>query len=214
MSDISLRATFERFPATVKGAFVVRGEDADPHQVAFRQARVVRVPGSRGREIPLTEVVLDVPPHRDVFFPFEFPISDLEPAWYGLEADVDVDGTPRTIPGGRSFCVPWPRGTVRSVNLKVGRVVDVGDAKVSIDRCQSGAEGLTIRFGVQPPQEVALRLSADGSKLDLVEQHVDDASGKALARGYPLLKTHRTLVIEVVPSAGGSNAEVEVDLPA
>ena len=32
----SIRAHFERFPATVKGAFVLRGADRDPHQVRDR----------------------------------------------------------------------------------------------------------------------------------------------------------------------------------
>jgi len=53
VSDGSLRARFERFPATVKGAFVVRGEDTYPHQVVFHEARVVRVPGPGSMPIPL-----------------------------------------------------------------------------------------------------------------------------------------------------------------
>src|SRR2546427_30058 len=44
---VSVRTRFDRFPATVKGAFVVRGEDRDPHQVEVRvggvKARVARV---------------------------------------------------------------------------------------------------------------------------------------------------------------------------
>src|ERR687888_2045334 len=110
MSDISLRARFERFPATVKGAFVVRGEDAYPHQVAFHEARVVRAPGPGGQAIPLTPVTLDVPPHKDLFVPFEFSIGEFEPGWYGLEADVEGDGERRAMPGGRRFFVPRAPG--------------------------------------------------------------------------------------------------------
>ena len=48
---ISIRSRFEKFPASVKGAFVVRGEDTDPHQVSIVEARVARFPGGQGRPI-------------------------------------------------------------------------------------------------------------------------------------------------------------------
>ena len=47
---ISVRARFERFPATVKGAFILRGEDANPHQVVVGGARSRRWgPAARAR---------------------------------------------------------------------------------------------------------------------------------------------------------------------
>jgi hypothetical protein len=211
--DVSLRARFERFPATVKGAFVVRGEDPDPHQIVFLRARVVRVPGSGGHEVPVSTVTLDVPPHRDLFVPFEFPIAEFEPGWYGLEADVEIDGGPRTMPGGKRFCVPWPRGTVRSASVRVDRTVEVGGSKVSIDRCQSGAEGLSLKFHVQPPQPVTVRLFADGSRIDVVEQEVEPSSGKGIARAYPLLKSHEALRIEVGGGGGKDQPAAEIEVP-
>jgi hypothetical protein len=214
LTDVSLRARFERFPATVKGAFVVRGEDRDPHQITFKGARVVRVPGPGVRELPLTTVTLGVPPHKDVFVPFEFPIGDLEPGWYGLEADVDIDGAPRTLPGGRHFCVPWPRSAIRAASLKVDRSVEVDGATVTIDRCQSGTEGITVRFAVQPSQPVTIRLFADGGKVEMVEQDIDPESGKGSAKAYPLLKSHGALRIEVTGKSRGSAAEIELDLPS
>jgi hypothetical protein len=215
--DVSLRARFERFPATVKGAFVVRGEDADPHQVVFNEARVVRTPGAGASVMPVAipTVTLHAPPHKDVFVPFEFPISDLDPGWYELEADVDVDGAPRTMSGGKRFSVPWPRGMVRSATVRVDRSVSVGDAEVTVDRCQSGAEGLTVRYTVQPPQDVTIELFADGTRIDVVEQEAEAASGKGVARAYPLLKTHRALRIEIGASgAGKTAAKIDVDLPS
>jgi hypothetical protein len=120
---ISVRARFERFPATVKGAFIFRGEDANPHQVVVGSARVAALgPGGSG-PVPMAPVTLDVVPHRDVFVPFELPLSDLEPGWYTLVCDVDVDGSPATYDGGRRFSVPWPRATVRRGAVKVGREV-------------------------------------------------------------------------------------------
>ena len=77
--DISIRAHFERFPATVKGAFVLRGEGRDPHQVrieARARARAGRAHGSQ--PIDLEPVTLDVAPNLDLFVPFEFPVTELE----------------------------------------------------------------------------------------------------------------------------------------
>ena len=55
-----MRARFERFPATVKGAFIFRGEDPDPHQVVVSGARVTALgPGGSG-PMPLAPVTLDV----------------------------------------------------------------------------------------------------------------------------------------------------------
>jgi hypothetical protein len=213
VTDVSLRARFERFPATVKGAFVVRGEDADPHQVAFHEARVVRLPGSAGREIPLDTVTLEVPPHKDLFVPFEFPLGDLDPGWYALEADVDVDGAPRTLPGGKRFCVPWPRSQVRATNIRLDHSVKVGDSTVSIERCQSGSEGLTVRFSVQPAGEVPMRIFADDRKLEVVEQEVEPSTGKGVAKAYPILRSHRELRIELGGKTAGP-AEVRVELPS
>ena len=210
--DISLRAHFERFPATVKGAFVVRTEGRDPHQVAFHEARVVRVPGPGAREIHVEPVTLDVPPRRDLFVPFEFPISDLEPGWYGLEADVDVDGAPRTMPGGKRFCVPWPRSAVRAASVRVDKRVKVGGATVTVERCQSGTDGTSVRFSVEPPGEVAVRLFADGTRIDVVEQEIEPASGKGSLKAYPLLRSHSSLRIEVAEKPRGKGADITVKL--
>jgi len=211
--DILLRAHFERFPATVKGAFVVRTEGREPHQVAFHEARVVRVPGPGAREILIDRVTLDVPPSRDLFVPFEFPISDLEPGWYGLEADVDVDGAPRTMPGGKRFCVPWPRSAVRAASVRVDKSVKVGGSTVTVERCQSGTDGATVRFTVSPPQDVTVRLFAGDRRLDVVEQEIEPASGRGTIRAYPLLRAHATLRVEVAGKARGKGAEIVVKLP-
>ena len=47
--EISIRAHYERFPATIKGAFVLRGEGRDPQQVRIEDARVDRGVGRRDR---------------------------------------------------------------------------------------------------------------------------------------------------------------------
>src|SRR5438552_6104450 len=95
--EVSVRTRFERFPATVKGALVFRGEDPDPHQVAVRSARVVGLGGGPERDLPVERAVITVPPHQDLFVPFEMTVADLEPGWYGFQVEVDLDGSPRTL---------------------------------------------------------------------------------------------------------------------
>ena len=204
-APVSLRAVIERFPATVKGAFVVRGEDADPHQVALREARVVRVPGNAVRPLAVSAATLDVAPRQDVFVPFEMPIGDLEPGWYGFEVDVDVDGSPGTMPGGRHFSIPWPRSAVRSATVRLPKAVPLrGGGAVTVDRLHSGPDGVTVRFTVDPPQALAVRLFADGGRLDVVDHEVDEGSGRGVARAYPLLKSHGSLRVEFLPRGKAS----------
>src|SRR5581483_5249258 len=100
VSRVSVRARFERFPATVKGAFILRGEDPDPHQVVFREARVVGVGGGRGRPVPIASATLDVAPRQDVFVPFELPVSDLDPGWTGFGSVLAAAGFPEPTRGG------------------------------------------------------------------------------------------------------------------
>ena len=74
---VSIRAHFERFPATLKGAFVLRGDDADPHQVRIEAARVAELARGAGQPMGVETVTLDVAPHLDLFVPFEVPLLDL-----------------------------------------------------------------------------------------------------------------------------------------
>ena len=92
------------------------------------------------------------------------------------------------------------------------RTLKAGEATVVLERCQSGVEGLTVRFTVQPPDPVVFRLSADGSRLDVVEQEVDPASGKGTVKAYPLLRAHKTLRIEVAGKARGKSQDVTLTL--
>ena len=56
---VAIRAHFERFPATVKGAFVLRSADPDPHQVVIHGAKVAELSGHGAYPIDLEETVLD-----------------------------------------------------------------------------------------------------------------------------------------------------------
>lgn len=213
--QISVRARFERFPATVKGALVLRGEDADPHQVVFRGARVVPVgPGER-REVPVGVSVVDVAPHRDLFVPFELLVADLPPGWYGFECDLEVDGVLGTYSGGRRFVVPWPRGTVRRGTVPVGRTFALPGSRrirVRVDRLECGGDSLRLPLSVEPFASLAVRLWADGEALPLLEREEDAERGLVLVTAYPLLRSHRVLRIEG-RARGRAEGALEVRLP-
>ena len=135
MTDkVSIRAHFERFPVSVKGAFVMRGADRDPHQVRIDAADVFELAG-RGRfSVGLQKLTLDVAPKLDLFVPFEFPVTELGPGWYGLECKVTIDGDAAVVRPGKRFAVPWPRASVRRGAVPVGKAVDAAGATLRLDQ--------------------------------------------------------------------------------
>ena len=211
---LSVRARFERFPATVKGAFILRGEDRDPHQVVFHQARAVAVSGGAWREVPVAATTLDVAPHQDVFVPFELVVSDLEAGWYGFECDLEVDGDLFTLPGGRRFAIPWPRATVRRGQIHVDRTLALGErTKVRVEQVDCGGESIRLGLAVDPPGPLQVRLLADGARLEVLEQEEDETSGRVRVTAFPLLRAHTALRIELKGRGRGADAALDVSLP-
>jgi hypothetical protein len=204
---VSIRAHYDTFPASVKGAFVLRGIDGDPHLVAIDRARLAPAAGE-GRPIGLESVTVDVAPGLDVFVPFEFPIGELEPGWYGLECDAAVDGISATFPGGKRFCVSWPRASARRGSVELGSVIGRSSAKITIERVDLASDRTTIAVVVEPPSDPSLRLSVDGARLPVVDASVDAESGRGTVMAYPVLRTHGSLRIHV---SGGDG--VDVPLP-
>jgi hypothetical protein len=193
-SRVSIRAHYERFPATVKGAFVMRGADRNPHQVVIHEARVTEIGSRRGTPIGIETVTLDVAPNLDLFVPFEFPVLDLEAGWYALECDVQIDGDEESVRPGRRFAVPWPRASVRRGSVPVDTVVGPPDDPVRLEalECRGDCVELTYEADRQPD----IALSVDGAELAVVEHLFDEGgSGKVIA--YPALKSHRRLSLRV-----------------
>ena len=211
-APISVRARFERFPATVKGAFILRGEDPDPHQVVLSEARVSAV-GGGSSPLPMAPVTLDIVPHRDVFVPFEFSVTELDPGWYTLVCDVEVDGTPSVYDGGSRFAVAWPRATVRRGPVKVGERVRLGDGIVHVEQVDCAGDSIRIALAVDPPSEVTVRLNADGRRLEVLEVEIDHDTGKGRVTAYPLLRTDAVLRIVVKGRVRGAEASIDVPLP-
>ncbi len=212
-AGISVRTRFERFPATVKGAFILRGEDRYPHQVVFREARVVPVGGGAGRPVAVPAGALDVAPHRDVFVPFELGVSDLEPGWYGLQCALEVDGSRRTFEGDRRFAVAWPRATVRRGQVRVDRQVPLGDSKIRVEHVDCGGESIRIMIQVQPPGPFTVRLFADEARLEVLDVEVEEATGRGRVTAYPIPKAATALRMELKGKGRGAEASLDVRLP-
>ncbi len=210
-APISVRARFEQFPATVKGAFIFRGEDADPHQVVVNGARVSAVGSGDSSPVPLSPVTLDVVPHRDVFVPFEFPVTELEPGWYTLVCDLEVDGVPATYDGGSRFSVAWPRATVRRGAVKVDERVRVGDVTVGVQQIDCSGDSIRVQLTVEPAADVTVKLAADGRRLQVLELELDEDTGRGRVTAYPLLRSDELLRIGL--KARGRGGEASIDVP-
>ena len=209
---VAIRAHLERFPATVKGALVLRSTDRDPHQVVIRGARVVELSNASTQPMDLQEATLDVAPKLDFFVPFEFPVTELAPGWYCLETDVEIDGIPHVVRPERRFAMAWPRATVRRGSVPVGeRVALEGGPTVLVDRVECGGESISVHFAADPPETVQWRLQADGRRLPVLGSELDDATGRGSATAYPLLKMQRSLRIELAHRR--ARAVLEVALP-
>lgn len=207
---VSIRAHFERFPATVKGAFVLRGADRDPHQVRIDAARVREVSGRGGFPIGLDPVTLDVAPNLDLFVPFEFAITELSAGWYGLECDVAIDGDLENVRPPKRFAVAWPRATVRRGSMSVNKTARVEKGpKVHVEQVECGGDSIRVAYSTSPAEEVPLRLAADGMALPILETEFDVQTGRGRVTAYPVMRTNSRLTIEV----RGLPGPIELDLP-
>ena len=107
---VSVDVVFERFPASVRGAVVVRTLDSEPHQIRLESADVVDAerPTRHVSPVSAERATIDVAPHGEVLIPFDVPFSDLPPGAYCVVAEVVVDGSVRVRgpeDGGKRFSV-------------------------------------------------------------------------------------------------------------
>ena len=170
---VLVQTRYDRFPATVKGAFVLRGGDANPHLVRVVRAGIDAVPEGAAKEIPMGHIDVDVAPGRDLFVPFEAGIADLDPGWYVIAAEMEVDGDAIERSAGRPFSVPWPRGEIRTGSVPVGESVRLGDASLRVDRAELKSDRVILVWGQEEPAaaggvEVRVEVSADGRALAAV----------------------------------------------
>jgi hypothetical protein len=195
---VSFRASYERFPTSIKGAFVLRGGDGMPHQVRIEAARASELGGRSSAEIPIEPAIVEIAPTMDTFVPFELSTMELGAGWYQLGCEVVVDGDPGVVHPGERFLVGWPRSAVRR------GTVEVGTAGINAVECA----GDRIRIAYEAAKPPQVKLTVDGASHPVLEIEHDDlaASGRIVA--YPVLRQQHVLVI------GLRDADpIEVPLP-
>jgi hypothetical protein len=214
---VLVQTRYDRFPATVKGAFVMRGGDANPHLVRVVRAGIDSVSGGTAKDIAMGAVDVDVAPGRDLFVPFESGIADLEPGWYVIAGDMQIDGGDIMQSASRPFSVPWPRGQVRTGTVAVGESVRLGDAALLVDRLELKSdrvilvwrpEGATAE-GEPDPVEVRAQVSAGGRELLAVPQAPGSEAKPGEQRSVHYPAPHGAASLELVfVSRDGDRSDV------
>jgi hypothetical protein len=200
---VSIRAAYERFPAGVKGALVLRGADGLPHQVRLVSTRLTECSGAGDSEpVGIESAIVEAAPTLDTFVPFEVSTLELGAGWYRLECDVVIDGDAMTIRPGEPFAVAWPRGTVRRGTVAVGRAA--GEVRVDALECA----GDCVRISYEAATEPDVRLSVDGAPHPVLRVEHDDGAGRGRIVAYPVLRIQERLTIEV-----SGAAPLQVTLP-
>jgi hypothetical protein len=199
---VAIRAKFERFPAAVKGAFLVRGSDGLPHQVRLADARAAELGGGESQPVVVESVVLEVSPTQETFVPFEISTIDIPAGWYRLECDVVVDGEATSVRPGDRFSMSWPRAALRRGTVPIGAKV----ATVSFESLECLGDSIRVSFAADAVPAVSL--SVDGRPHTVLDVEFDATSGRGRIIGYPVLRADQRLSIAV-----GADASVEVALP-
>ncbi len=172
----------------------MRGADGNPHQVRLDDARAVELAGRGPVPMGMPQATLEVAPNRDLFVPFEFPVAELASGWYAIECEVAIDGAPETVRPGARFAVPWPRGATRRDDIRIGRSIAVDDGKVRIDQLLCKSDSVELRY---EGTETSIALTANGSRLPVLDATFDSESGAGSVVAYPLLKTHSVVTIVI-----------------
>jgi hypothetical protein len=188
---VDFRAVYERFPAAIKGAFVLRGADGEPHQVRIDHAWIRECAGRSSDRLTVEAATLEVAPTLDTFVPFEVPILDLDPGWYALEVDAAVDGIEGTVQPGERFSIGWPRGSVRRGTVEVGRAA--GTTTLRSVECA----GDQVRISYEAEAAPLVHLSVDGTSLPVLGVEHDEEAGSGRVLAYPVLREHAVLAIAV-----------------
>src|SRR3954447_14720014 len=197
---VAIRAKFERFPAAVKGALLVRGADGMPHQVRIQAAHAAELSGATPQPVGVESVVLEVSPTQETFVPFEVSTIDMAAGWYRLECDIIVDGDAEAIRPGDRFAIPWPRGEVRRGRVTIGTKI----SSVALETLE--CLGDTVRLAFAADAEPTLALSVDGRQHTVLDMEFDEETGRGALIAYPVLRSERTLTIQV-------KGEPPVDVP-
>lgn len=197
-----IRAAYERFPASVKGAFLLRGADGLPHQVRIEAARAAEIAAGPPVPIAIDPLVLEVAPTQDTFVPFEVPTMDVGAGWYRLECEIVVDGTAMVLHPGEPFPVAWPRASVRRGTVAIGKKA----GGVSLETLECVADRTRLIFAADEEPRPTLR--ADGSPHAVVAVEFDGAAGRGRVVAYPAMRSQELFSVTLP-----GERPVEVRLP-
>jgi hypothetical protein len=172
----------------------MRGADGNPHQVRLDGARAVELAGHGSVPMGVQPATLEVAPNRDLFVPFEFPVTELASGWYAIECEVAIDAVPETVRPGARFAVPWPRGSTRRDQVRIGRSVVVDGEKVRLDQLECRSDSVELRY---EGTETSMTLTADGVRLPVLDTSFDAESGAGSVVAYPVSKTQSMVTISI-----------------
>jgi hypothetical protein len=223
---VEVRIRFERFPASIKGAFIARGADGNPHGIRLDWAELARLPSGPSRPVPTEDRPLDVAPARDLFVPFEVSIAELEPGWYELRSSVRVDAGESFTFAGRPFAISWTRNEVRRGTIPIGESVRVGGRAFNILRLEMQGDSAVVAWreasggpsGDTPrrPEAEALLL-ADGQPLERLPEGTiptprSAEPGELRAASYPMPRSTRAAAVVIRLRTGDESAPLPVSL--
>jgi len=227
---VQVQIRFERFPASIKGAFVLRGGDGDPHAVQFDWARVARIPAGPAKPITLEDRMLDVAPIRDLFVPFEVAVVEMEPSWYVVESSLRVDGGRSFTYSGRPFTIPWPRSDIRRGTVPVSKAVRAAHVDFRVERVELGRDTAAVLW--QPPgggdegerkdapgRDAEAILRADGVELESLPDQVGSRLSEPRTPGerrtltYPVMRSATSLDLLMRLRSGGVSDPLPIKLP-
>jgi hypothetical protein len=223
-APIKVQTRFERFPAAIRGAFVMAGADGNPHAIHVESADVVRVPGEPIKPVPLEDRLLNVAPSRDLFVPFEVGVVDLEPGWYQVVSVVKVDGGRTWTFQSRPFTIPWPRTDIRRGAMVVGQRISAGSTEFEVERVELGSDAAVVVWrpadggADAPAPEGTAVLLADGQELPAVPSARGTRAfdprlpGERRSVSYPVPKGTRTLEVVIRLSPGKASDRLPVEL--
>jgi hypothetical protein len=204
---VTVDIVFERFPASIRGAVVVRGADPEPHQIRLAELAVAEAhaPARAVHQIPAGAITVDVVPRGEVLIPFDVSFSELRPGWYSVVAGVVVDGQ-RRVDGPREqkrFVVPWPTEEIRRGTIPADVTIRVpGSQGAVVERVECKADRAVVRWRhdpgeVETPEFEDLRVLAGSRRLPALESTHDPGTGARTTVVHPLLKRHRRLTFEL-----------------
>jgi hypothetical protein len=224
---VTVGVVFERFPASIRGAVVVRGADPDPHQVGLVQAWVAEAHAWSRTTHPVAvdPVVVDLAPRAEVMIPFDVPLGAMRPGWYVVAAEVDVDGQERVRgpEDGKRFLVPWPGEQVRKGPVTADVAIRVpGSSGAVVERLVCKGDRAVVRWRHAPGEEPEfgeLRVAAGSRKLPVLESSHDPATGARTSVVHPVFKDDRRITFELdrrlvsgkPPQRGKWSASLDLD---